>query len=339
MRTVLVGRVQELPIFDEVFRDVWTAAPRAAGVPVPDLARPRPAGASPEPPPAAELPLGSTPGRPRALALEKWLSSSEADEGEPSGIPLASPGEALGEKDFAEFSPDELDAVTRVAARLARRLAARPSRRWRASSRGARIDARRTLRRALRTGGEAVELARREPRPKRVKLVLLCDVSGSMDLYARFLLQFLYALQNCFARVETFAFATRLSRITEQLRGSSYRTALDRLSRDVRDWSGGTRIGASLADFHGRWPRLLDRRTIVVVLSDGWDTGEPEQLAGALQAFGRRAGKVVWLNPLLGSPSYQPLTRGMQAALPHVDVFAPAHNLSSLEKLVEHLRL
>jgi uncharacterized protein with von Willebrand factor type A (vWA) domain len=198
---------------------------------------------------------------------------------------------------------------------------------------------RRTVRRALETGGDLSRLAFRERAMRKTKLVVLCDVSGSMDLYARFLLQFLYALQHSFARVETFVFATRLSRITEQLGRRDWREALGDLARDVSDWSGGTRIGESLARFVAEWPRLVDSRTIVIVLSDGWDTGDPEVLGEAMAALHRRAGRVIWLNPLLGSAGYQPLTRGMQAALPHVDVFASAHNLPSLEALVRHLSL
>ena len=160
-----------------------------------------------------------------------------------------------------------------------------------------------------------------------------------MDIYSRFLLQFIYAMQNCLARVESFVFSTRLSRITDQLLGPSYGQALERLTRGVRGWSGGTRIGESLAAFDEGWPRLVDRRTIVLILSDGWDTGEPEVLGRVMRALHRRAGRVIWLNPLLGNPEYRPLTRGMQAALPYIDVFAPAHNLAALSGLAAHLRL
>src|SRR5690606_29915395 len=187
------------------------------------------------------------------------------------------------------------------------------------------------------TAGEPVVLAFRERKPRRTKLALLCDVSGSMDLYARLLLQFLYAMQNEFGRVETFVFGTRLSRVTEQLRAGVYREALECLARDVQDWSGGTRIGECIAAFEAGWPRLVDGRTAVIVLSDGWDTGEPEGLAGALVRIRRRARRLSWLNPLLGSPGYQPLTRGMQAALPHVDVSAPAADLGRLAGLARRL--
>ena len=158
-------------------------------------------------------------------------------------------------------------------------------------------------------------------------------------MYSRLLLQFVYGLQNSFAKVESFVLATSLARITGELRNKTYERALDRLSSGVQGWSGGTRIGASLAAFNVQWLRRIDRRTVVIILSDGWDTGEPEQLAAALSLLKDRAGRVVWLNPLLGSSTYQPLTRGMQAALPFVNVFAPAHDLASLRALEPHLVL
>ena len=182
-----------------------------------------------------------------------------------------------------------------------------------------------------------MRLARRERTLRRTKLVVLCDVSGSMDLYSRFLLQVLYALQHAFARVETFAFSTRVARITDSLSRGSYRDALGELALLDSGWSGGTRIGDSIEAVRSGWPRLFDRRTAVIILSDGWDTGDPDVLGSVLRDLRRRVGRIIWLNPLLGSPSYQPLTRGMQAALPHVDVFAPAHDVASLERLAEHL--
>ncbi|HXG02973.1 MAG TPA: VWA domain-containing protein, partial [Candidatus Binatia bacterium] len=185
---------------------------------------------------------------------------------------------------------------------------------------------------------DLIELKYRRRKRRKVKLVVLCDVSGSMDLYTRFLLQFLFALQNVFGRVETFTFSTRLTRVTEYLRGRSYRQVLRRLA-DVRDWSGGTRIGESLARFNRDWGHRVDRRTIVIVLSDGWDTGEPEVLAAELLRIKRRAGRLIWLNPLLGNPTYEPLTRGMAAALPLLDDFAPAHNLAALRELARRLTL
>ncbi len=191
----------------------------------------------------------------------------------------------------------------------------------------------------MRTAGDFSLLVYRRRALRRTKLVVLCDVSGSMDLYVRLLLQFLFALQHSFARVETFVFATRLSRITNDLRAREYQEALTAVAQHVEDWNGGTRIGSSLSAFVADWLRLLDRRTIVVVLSDGWDTGEPAQLADALATIHRRAGRVIWLNPLLGGAGYEPLTRGIQAALPHIDIFAPANTLESLEALARYLTL
>lgn len=327
LRTVLLGRVEDYPVFDRVFADLWRD-------PGPDDLVPAEIPA-PGPPRAAPAPHLAAPG---AATLARWLGR-DADDAEPAGLPTMGRAEVLDRKDFSDFDPDQLDAVTRLARRIARRLAARPSRRWKSGHRGERVDPRHTLRRSFRTGGDPVELSYRTRRTRKTKLVVLCDVSGSMDLYSRFLLQFLYALQNCFARVETFVFSTGLARITAQLAGGSYRQALDRLQAERLGWSGGTRIGESLRAFIDRYDRLLDRRTVVVILSDGWDTGEPAVLAGALRHIRKRAGRVVWLNPLLGNPDYRPVTRGMAAALPHIDVFAPGHNLESLERVTPHLLL
>jgi len=241
------------------------------------------------------------------------------------------------DQDFSAFPVEDLDEVARLTILIAKRLARRISRRKRPTRRGGVIDMRRSMRANLMKG-EIIELRRRERRRRKVRLVLLCDVSGSMDLYSRFLLQFLYALQNVFGRVETFTFSTRLTRVTEHLKGASYRQALARLT-EVRDFSGGTRIGESLQEFNARWGNLVNRHTIVLMLSDGWDTGEPDVLANELLAIKRKAGRLIWLNPLLGNPSYEPLTRGMAAALPLVDHFAAAHNLASLRDLAGHLNL
>jgi uncharacterized protein with von Willebrand factor type A (vWA) domain len=253
--------------------------------------------------------------------------------------PGASHIEGGAEKDFAAFGNDELNEIAHLARRIVKRLARNPSRRWRPVRKGPRVNLRRSLRQSLKTGGELVELAYKKRKPKRTKLVVICDVSGSMDVYSRLLLQFIYGLQNSFAKVETFVFATSLTRITGHLKNRTYQRALDRLSSTVRGWSGGTRIGASLTGFNADWLRRIDQRTIVIILSDGWDTGEPEQLAAALRELRKRSGRLIWLNPLLGNSTYQPLTRGMQAALPFISVFAPAHDLASLRALEPHLTL
>jgi uncharacterized protein with von Willebrand factor type A (vWA) domain len=329
LRGVLTSRPEELPIFDELFDFFWRW----------DDPRARRSTARRTGPPRPEQPTPAV--RPNSQpTIARWLKGG-AEELDEAPLPVARESDhaRLLAKDFAAFAPDELEEITRVAARLARRLAARPSRRWRPASNGSRLHLRQVMRRSLKTGGDAIELTFRERRRRKTKLVLLCDVSGSMDLYSRFLLQFLYALQNCFARVETFVFSTRLNRVTDRLRRRSYVAALRGLSAGVDDWSGGTRIGDCLATFAAGWPRLVDRRTIVVVVSDGWDAGDPAVIASTLEGLRERAGRIVWLNPLLGSPSYRPETRGMAAALPHLDVFAPVHNLASLRALARHLVL
>jgi hypothetical protein len=330
LRAVFAGRPEELPVFDRCFDSFWRAEPPGAPD-LPGLIAVPPAG---EEPPAS-LPGGSQ--RRDTLALDAWGESDEAEAGEPLGVPGVSDREALIGQDFSTFSADQLEEVYRLTIQIARRLARRLGRRRRPVARKGRVDLRRTLRANL-SRGELIDLRYRRRKPRKVRLVLLCDVSGSMDLYSRFLLQFLFAMQNVFGRVETFTFSTRLSRVTEHLRGRSYRQVLRRL-QEVRDWSGGTRIGESIAQFNRDWLHLVDRWTIVVVLSDGWDTGEPALLAGELLRIKRRAGRLIWLNPLLGNPSYEPLTRGMVAALPLVDDFAAAHNLAALRALAARLSL
>jgi len=323
LRTVLASRPEEYPAFDEAFDAFWRGLPAGDAVP-------GPAGAEAPAPVEAHFPRAKD----AALEFADWSELGEG-EGEPVGLPGVSDIEAVMGKDFSAFGADQLEEVARLAAQLARRLATRKSRRLKPSRRHGRVDLRRTMRGTL-TRGEPVELARRERKILKTKLVVLCDVSGSMDLYSRLLILFLYALQNQLGRMETFVFSTRLHRITDELRGHAFDAALGRLG-DVRDWSGGTKIGESLRTFAVEWRRLLDRDTVVIVLSDGWDTGEPAILSDALVQIHRRAGKVIWLNPLLGSPDYQPLTQGMVAALPHVDAFLPAHNLDSLRTLARHL--
>lgn len=324
LRGVLVHRVEDLRTFEECFDAFWGAAQQA---PSAWLRR----NAPPAPKKEKRVPL----------SLDRWMRNDgeEEREREEAMLPAPSALESVGRQDFTSFHDEALREVTRVAKRIARRLAMRPSRRWEAARDGARPHLRRTLRLSVKTGGEVSELAFRQRKVRRTKLVVLADVSGSMELYVRLFLQFLFALQHSFARVETFAFSTRLSRITEQLKSRGYAEALAELSQEVTDWNGGTRIGDSLLAFVEGWPRLVDRNTVVIVLSDGWETGDPAVLGEALAAIGRRAARLVWLNPLLGSPDYEPLTQGMVAALPHLDVFAPAHDLESLAQLARHLSL
>ncbi len=331
LRTVLVSRREEQPTFDRCFDEFWKF--HAEGSERLDKLV---VGTQSHRPPEETEAAAAVGEKQTEDTLEGW-DEGEVSEDDPLDVPGRDDREVLMEQDFSTFSAEQLDEVTRLTVQIAKRLARHLSRRRKPTRRTGAVDLRRSIRANLMRG-EIIELRRRVRRRRKVRLVLLCDVSGSMDLYSRFLLQFLYALQNVFGRVESFTFATRLTRVSDLLRGSSYKSALRRLTA-VRDWSGGTRIGESLKSFNKAWSRLVDRRTIVLLLSDGWDTGKPELLEQEMLTLKRHAGRVIWLNPLLGDPSYEPLTRGMMAALPLVHHFAAANNLASLRELVGHLSL
>jgi uncharacterized protein with von Willebrand factor type A (vWA) domain len=241
----------------------------------------------------------------------------------------------LRAKPFDACTPDELSAMERLLSRLVPRLATRRSRRLVPTRGRGRIDLRRSLRDAVSTDGELLRLARRARAVEEPRIVVLCDTSGSMDPHGRFLLAFLLALKKAARRTELFAFNTALVRLTPWVSAGLIGPTLERLAAGVPDWSGGTRIGASLAEFAARYlDEMVDGKTVVVIVSDGLDRGDTEMLARAMRAIRLRARRVIWLNPLLGDSRYEPTAQGMAAALPFVDVLAPAHNLASLERLI-----
>jgi uncharacterized protein len=329
LRTIFCSCVGDLPVFDEEYERFWRApAPLSAPAEAQDAAEERSplAGPSPE---AAER---------GELAMTEWADAGAPGDDERS-VPAYSPAEGRSRKDFSTFTADELDVISELILLIARRLATRLGRRMRPARRGSLVDLRRTMRRSLQYGGDPLALVRRRQKVRKTKIVLLCDVSGSMDIYSRFLLQFTYALQGALGRVESFLFSTSLTRVTEAFHHQNIRRALAEASRQVPDWSGGTKIGTCLRTFNEKYARrLVDSRTIVVICSDGWDTGDPEVLAAAMRTLRSRAGRLIWLNPLLGSPGYEPVTQGMSTALPFVDVFASAHNVRSLRALERHVR-
>ena len=263
-----------------------------------------------------------------------------AGEEDPSAVPAAwSEVELLRAKDFGRYNEAEMIAARELIARLARRGPTRRSRRMRPvrRRRGHEPDLRRTLRASLRTGGEPVERRWRGPSERQRPVVLVCDVSGSMEPYARMLLQYLHACVAARRRVEAFAFGTRLTRITHELAGRDHDHALERAAAAVNDFSGGTRIGAALAELNRVHGRRLGRGSVVVILSDGWDRGDPALLAGEMARLRRSAHRLVWLNPLAAHPDYEPLTRGMRAAVPHTDELLAGNSLASLEQLASIL--
>ncbi len=256
----------------------------------------------------------------------------------PASIRSPSEREAIRTADFAGLTPDEArDAQTMLEA-LRPRLPRRPARRARLGRRGHRPAARTMLRRALATGGEALEWRwlRRSRRPR--PIVLVCDISGSMERYSRFLLRFAHALQRSGAPVEVFVFGTRLTRITRELRIRSPDAAIRRVADRVVDWSGGTRIGESLRTLNRRWVRRTIRSgAVVLIVSDGWERGDPELLAREMATLRRACHRLLWLDPLASRPGFEPSTVGLRAALPHVDALVPCASVESLEQLASHL--
>jgi uncharacterized protein with von Willebrand factor type A (vWA) domain len=322
LRTVFVSRKEDLPIFDAAFDIFWAPAdPRAAAGVLPGRSR--------------ALPL--SPERAKAWSAALGLSSSQMNrEQEARSVPATSSGysaeELLRHKDFEQMTWEETEQVRRLLQQESWRVAERRTRRLRAARAG-RIDLRRTARHAIRSSGELMQLFHRRPRLRRRPLVLICDVSGSMERYSRLLMIFAHAIARR-EDLEAFVFSTRLTRITRLLRYRDLDRALDSVSKGVHDFSGGTRIGEALGDFNRHWARrVLGHGAVVIVVSDGWDRGDPAVLTAELIHLRRSAHRLIWLNPLLGSEGYQPLTRGMAAALPHTDDFLSVHNLKALEDL------
>ena len=242
--------------------------------------------------------------------------------------------EILRQKDFADLTPDERQTIQRLIANQSLVLPPRRTRRFESHSRRGDIDLGGTLRRSLRRGGEPLELLRRRKRERDRPLVVLCDISGSMEAYARIFLPFAYTLKSATSRLEVFVFATRLTRITRELQRRDIDLALKTATARIADWGGGTRIGESLKLFNFEWARrLLGRGAWVIVLSDGWDRGERGLLGREMARLRRSSSRVIWLNPLLGSAGYEPISGGIRAVLPHIDDFLPVHNLRSLEQL------
>jgi uncharacterized protein with von Willebrand factor type A (vWA) domain len=274
----------------------------------------------------------------REVLESKQTDSDAPDDGSTSErVKTWSASGGGANRDFAEFTADEIAEARDALSRLAWTPGERRTRRW-VRGRGARVDLRRAIAESLRTGGDVVRLPRRTRRIRPRPLVLLCDVSGSMERYSRMLLHFAHAVTRRHQRVETFLFSTRLTRVTRELRISGPDEALASVSRTVTDWSGGTRIGGAVREFHRQWSRrVLHRGPVVLLISDGWDRGDPVELGVEIARLQRSCHRLVWLNPLIGTADYAPLTRGLQAALPFVDDFLPARTLTNLTDLAIHL--
>lgn len=320
-RATLLTRIESVPVYDNVFASYWTGR-RTSQLEVTSIE-------------TVTLAVEDESGDELPPADE-----SDADEN-PTFLVRASANEVLRAKDFAECTASELDETHRLLADLRFTRALRRSRRLKpihrhGHTRGARLDVRTTVRRSLRAGGEPVQLKERGPSTRPRRLVLLVDVSGSMDPYTRALLRFAHAAVASGRRVETFALGTRLTRLTRALTSRDPDEAMTRAAQAVEDWSGGTRLGDGLRTFNDQWGvRGLARGAVVVILSDGWERDDPAVLAEQMARLQRVAHRIVWVNPLKATDGYAPLARGMAAALPYVDDFVEGHSLDSLEVLAE----
>jgi uncharacterized protein with von Willebrand factor type A (vWA) domain len=325
---VLVRSPEEQAVFDVAFNLFWSGGKTwlVAGATAPRDARPK------EEREDRQLD-GQVTEDPRA----------ESDEPLPPRETLVeatySPVELLRRRDFSAYTEEEWAAARRFIDSLVWQLSDHTTRRRaRAPKRATYLDLSRTMRGSLPYGGEIVDLAWQRRRHKSRPLTVLCDISGSMDRYSRIFLHFIHALSRSHQRVEAFVFGTRLTRVTRALRHRDVDRALDDVSAAARDWSGGTRIGESLREHNFRWARrTLGCGAVAIIISDGWDRGDIDQLAQEMARLRRSVHRLIWLNPLLGAPDYQPLALGIQAALPYVDDFLPLHNLASLEALALEL--
>ena len=331
-RSLLVHRREDIPLFDQAFELFWRK-------PVEDwkdfnlsnLLKQPPQGPQFLPPPLKKPEEGPQEAREKGESITDERIVVEVTR-------TYSAREVLWKKDFADLSLEEVEEVKQIMRQLTLRLGERRTRRTRPGN-GPSIDLRRTLRKSFSYGGEVILWARREPKIKPRPLVIIADISGSMERYTRLLLHFIYGLsQSPHQHVEAFVFSSRLTRITRQLHNRDIDQALKGVSQIVQDWAGGTRTGESLKDFNFNWGRrVLGRGAVVLIISDGWDRGDMVMLEKEMARLQRSCYRLIWLNPLLGSPAYEPLTRGMKTALPYIDKFLPVHNLSSLADLASQL--
>lgn len=266
----------------------------------------------------------------RFESLKDWLNLNPSEE--QKDIATYSDLEVLTKKDFSDLNEDEMRLMMRLLQRMARKIAHQKSRLKKPSKKHNQLDLRRTIRLNLRKGGDIQRLVYSEKRDKKLKLVLLCDVSKSMELYSRFFVHLIYAFQNAYDKIETFVFSTALHRVSDILDNQEFDKAFDTISDRVPHWAGGTTIGSCLKDFESNYGHgMLDKKTIVLILSDGWDTGHPATIKSAMKSIYKKSRRVIWLNPLAGNPNFSADAMGMKSALPYLDVLASAHNLESLK--------
>ena len=325
-RSLLISRYEHLRLFDVLFNRFWRRQ------------------ISPTSSQGQKAPLAPRHDRRQHRPLLMTYMARKAKANEPEIEVLDKSGtfssvEILQRKDFSDMSEEELQAIRRLIQAMRWQISLRQTRRRVPDARGQMLHLRRVMASAARHGGAPLTLFWQKRKYKQRPIVLLADVSGSMEKYSRLVLQFFYAVSHSLRDVECFVFGTRLTRITPQLKLRNIDRAVEQAAREVVDWSGGTRIGDSLRQFNRQWSRrMLGRGAVVLIISDGWERGDCTVLAQELQFLQRRSHRLIWLNPLLGKSTYQPTVEGMRVALQHVDDFLPIHNWQSLSLLADHLK-
>ncbi|MEM7102167.1 MAG: VWA domain-containing protein [Bacteroidota bacterium] len=327
LKAVLTKSQKERRRFDELYANYWKELSKAVDSKTKDVAE------------TSNTKGKSSRKRPPSLTeLKQWLFGNKNTE--QAEMAVYSPGAALGQKDLSGIPRKGLEEIIQAIYEIARVLATKNNRRYRPSKTPGAFDVRNTLRRNMRSGGEIIHLSFRKPQQKKLNIVLLCDVSRSMDLYSRFLIQLMFGFQSTYRNIETFVFSTTIQRVTRQLATNEFDTALTQLSDEVNQWSGGTRIGESLNGFVNDYgKRMLTQRTVVVILSDGMDNGDTDILKESLATINRKSACLIWLNPLAGKPGYKPKVKGMKAALPYIDLFAGVHNTRTLQRALKRFKI
>jgi hypothetical protein len=318
LRSILAKTPFEQRHFDHLFEDYWSGGLL--------LAKTAPS--------AIPLP------KPKRVQTLSMMDSAQSEEGDKSIETAIYSAQAVEAKGDTATRTDAVEALSRLLKRLTRQLFTKPSRRWEHSSRRAQLaDLRRTIRQSLSKGGELLELRYKARKLGKTRLIFVFDVSGSMMMYSHFLLQLAYAMvrQKGLGTTEVFGFSTELYRLTSHLQRGGVKEAIRTARLAMPGRSGGTKIGMCLHDFIERYGYLLDSKTVIIINSDGWDTGDLDILRTAMRTLHERSNRLIWLNPLAGSPGYEPIASGMQTALPYIDVFAPSHNFESLQALEQRL--
>ncbi len=325
-KALLVKNRKQFLQFDELYTQYWDELSRAENSKKKDLEE------KTQKPRETRNPLTEL------KALKDWLYAGRIDE--EKEIASYSAFETIAKKDFSAFINTEQKELLQIIRLIAQRMANKHSRRYRRSKSSRHIDIKNTIRKSIKNGIEINQFLFKEQQKRKVNLILICDVSKSMELYSQFLIQFMYNFQQVVSKLYTFVFSTQLVSLSRILRDSNYEKVLNNLSEQIPYWSGGTRIGESLHTFRTNYGQnLLNKDSIVIIMSDGWDTGDTDLLKDAMKFIHKKSDRVIWINPLAGNPGYQPTTKGMATAMPYIDVFTSAHNLDSLRKVVKHLKM